>query len=267
MKKIFSLIIIFVALSSHELFLKTDSYFLEPFQTAELYLFNGTFDESENVITRDRIINDKVIGPNYQFAPGDDDYYDKDLQTYLKIRTGQSGTYVAGVSTLPRNIELSSEDFAAYLEHEGLSDVLSQREKLGIDDKAAVEKYSKHVKALLQAGEEPTEDYAKVLGYPIEFIPLANPYRLTVGDQMSFQLLFDGKPLPNQVVHMSWREGPGAKARDEMSRRTDEQGEFSFTIDAKGHWYVASIYMQESPEQGLDYESNWATLTFQIDQD
>jgi hypothetical protein len=267
MKKVFSLILLLIALSSHELFLKTDSYFLEPFQTAELYLFNGTFDESENVITRDRIINNKVIGPNYQFAPGDEDYYDKDLKTYLKIRTGQSGTYVAGVSTLPRNIELSSEDFATYLKHEGLTDVLSQRKKAGIDGEAAVEKYSKHVKALLQVGEEPTDDYTTVLGYPIEFIPLANPYKLTVGDQMSFRLLFDGKPLANQTVHMSWREGAGAKARDEMSTRTDEKGEFSFTIEAKGHWYVASIYMQESTEKGLDYESNWATLTFEVDQD
>ena len=42
-------------LSSHELFLKTDTYFLQKGEPAEIFLFNGTFDNSENAITTDRV--------------------------------------------------------------------------------------------------------------------------------------------------------------------------------------------------------------------
>ena len=45
---------------------------------------------------------------------------------------------------------------------------------------------------------------------------------------------------------------------------TGKDGEISFKIDKKGKWYIATIHMLESKEGGLDYESFWATLTFEI---
>ena len=43
-----------VVLPSHDMFLKLDSYFLEPNTPAEVKLFNGTFEESGNSIRRVR---------------------------------------------------------------------------------------------------------------------------------------------------------------------------------------------------------------------
>lgn len=250
---------ILVLLSSHELFLKTDSHFLDEGQPTELYLYNGTFDKSENVISRDRIEKARIVGPGYEFLPSNDDYYDKENATYLKFTTGKSGTYVAGISTLPRNIELTAEEFKEYLEHEGLDRVVKERDLKGISNRAVVEKYSKHVKALLQVSDGHTEDYSTELKYPIEFIPLQNPYILSVGDIIDFQLLYKGEPLANEVVHFS-----SDSASRVSASITDDDGEFSFEIDAAGKWYVATIHMEESQETGLDYESNWATLTFEI---
>ncbi len=264
MKRIFPLLLLFFLLTSHELFLKTNTYFLDKNEKAELFLFNGTFDTSENTITRDRIINARVTGPDYNFIPGDNDYYDKGNVTFLKLTTGNAGTYVAGISTLPENIELNGVEFTEYLEHEGLSGTIRDREERGISDKSAVEKYSKHVKALLQVGEELTKDYNTVLGYPIEFVPLNNPYKLKVGDRISLRLFFNGKILTDQVVHVSSRQFMGDTVAEEEQLRTDDKGEVSFTLDNIGQWYIASIYMQKSQEEGLDYESNWATLTFEV---
>ncbi|MGB5387726.1 MAG: DUF4198 domain-containing protein, partial [Eudoraea sp.] len=200
------LLTLFFLLSSHELFLKSDSYFFEENSLGELYLINGTFDESENVITRDRIINPKILGPNYDFKPSSDDYYDKGEITFLKFKTGNAGTYVAGVSTKSKAIELSGEDFTAYLEHEGFTEVISDRKTHGISDQAAREKYSKHVKAIFQVGEKRTDHFSTQLNYPIEFIPLKNPYALSLGDGMSFKLLYQGEPLGDQTVHISSRK-------------------------------------------------------------
>ena len=189
MSRILILIFGFILLTSHELFLKTDSYFLNANEQSELFLFNGTFDQSENIITRDRIINTKIIGPDYEFLPTEKDYFDKDEVTYLKFKAGKAGTYVAGISTLPRVIELSAEEFKDYLIHEGLTDVISEREEKGISNATAREKYSKHVKTLLQVSGKRTNHYAMDLGYPIEFIPLNNPYNLSKGDKLSFKLV------------------------------------------------------------------------------
>jgi hypothetical protein len=36
------------------------------------------------------------------------------------------------------------------------------------------------------------------------------------------------------------------------------------TLDAAGKWYVKFIHMARANRAGLDYESKWATLTFEI---
>ena len=264
MKKFFTLMLLFVFLTSHELFLKSDSFFMKSNESVELYLFNGTFDKSENTITRDRIVKARILGPGFKFYPKIEDYYDRDDATFLKWNTGGPGTYVAGISTLPRVIKLNATAFTEYLEHEGLIHTINDRKAKGISDQPAAEKYSKHVKAVIQVEDKLTNDFSTVLDYPIEFIPLSNPYELSVGDDLRMKLLFNGLPLYDQVVHIGSRSVSDSRDVEEKETRTDSSGEFSFKIDEKGKWYVASIYMQESKEEGIDYESNWATLTFEV---
>ena len=264
MKRMLTLVALLLLLSSHELFLKTEAYYLAPHQASELYLFNGTFDTSENTITRDRIVQAKILGPKYEFLPKETDYYDQGDVTFLKFQTGNAGTYVAGVSTLPNAIELSATNFQEYLEHEGLAEVVEERKRKGIDNASAREKYSKHVKAILQVSDQKTKHFQTALGYPIEFIPLHNPYSLKIGNSLTLKLLRDGQPLADQIVHYSCRSGSETRPVEEQSTRTDQDGIFAITISETGQWYVATIHMTESQEEDFDYESNWATLTFGV---
>ncbi|MBX2816911.1 MAG: DUF4198 domain-containing protein [Saprospiraceae bacterium] len=256
------LIICYLIFSSHELFLKTDAFFIDPGQETELYLFNGSFDNSENIITRDRIVNAKVVGGGKEMEIPTDNYWDKDEATFLRIGVGAEGTYMAGISTLPRILEMSAGDFKDYLVHEGLSDLVSERARNGNEDQSAREKYSKHVKCLLQVGETHSADYEKILGYPIEFIPLSNPYAMKVGDALSMRLLYKGEPLANEVVRTGYKTN--GKVYSGKTVRTNEEGICSIDINSPGKWYAATIHIHESDEGELDYESNWATLTFAL---
>jgi uncharacterized GH25 family protein len=261
---LFLLLFATVLFSSHELFLKTDSHFLQPDAPTQLYLLNGTFDTSENAITADRIINSKIIGPDYLLEPEEGQFMIKDKITYLNFTTGNPGTYVAGISTLPRILEMDANAFASYLEHEGLESIITERKALRIDDNGARERYSKHVKSLLQIGEESSMDFMKPLGYPIEFVPMSNPFKVGLGVPISFKLLRNGKPLANQTVHYSTAV-PGQNAHDnENATRTNENGLVTIRPNAKGKWYVATIHMETKEDDDVDYESNWATLTFEI---
>jgi hypothetical protein len=195
--------------------------------------------------------------------------------TFVIVETGDPGTYVLGASTNPNDLALTAADFNTYLEHEGNPDVLEARRANDELDEDAVERYSKHVKAVFQVGEERDTParwwqfwksgeppYLARLGYPAELVPLSNPYTLAVGDELRVLCLVDGQPVVNQLVIAGGETADGLT--EERAARTDEQGTVGFTIEAVGKWYIKFIHMVPSPDDELDYESKWATLTFEI---
>ncbi|MEO0900282.1 MAG: DUF4198 domain-containing protein [Bacteroidota bacterium] len=196
------LLVVFGLLCGHDLYIKMETYFLQPNQQATFSLYNGTFEKSENIITRDRMLDASfmVQGERVRITP--DQWEDQDTTiTQLTFDTGEAGTYVAGVSTKARNIELEADKFNNYLEHDGVLDMLEYRKSNNLLDQDAVESYQKHVKAIYQVGGVKTDDWKSVLGYPIEFVPLENPYKKHTGDQLEVKLLLDGVPLSNQLVY------------------------------------------------------------------
>jgi len=202
MRKKYLLPILVLVLCSHDLYIKMDTYFLSPKQEAILSLYNGTFEKSENIITRDRIIDASIVADAKRTSINPDQWIDQDSTiTQLPFKTGKSGTYVVGVSTKARNIELTAKKFNDYLKHDGVLDMLELRKKNNKLDQDAVESYQKHVKAIYQVGDKRTTDWSTPLGYPIEFIPHENPYEKYTGDQLLVQLLLDGEPLKNQLVY------------------------------------------------------------------
>lgn len=289
MKKRLLLIGALLLFSSHDMYLKLDSYFLEPHTPAAIQLFNGTFEKSENVITRDRMLDVSLVGNGERQAADYSQWSEKDSITILNFTTGAPGTWVAGVSTGPRNIEMSGADFNSYLEHDGILDMLEWRKENQALEQPAVEKYSKHVKTIFQVGDKTSEDWKTVLGYPIEFVPLENPYDLHPGHTLPVQLLFQGEPLANQLVYVgldadgsegtsNHSHAPGEEHEHEHTGsstddhthtggtqlRTDAEGIAKVFLPTKGTWYLRTIHLVPSEEAGLTHESNWATLSFAI---
>ncbi|WP_205127737.1 DUF4198 domain-containing protein, partial [Okeania hirsuta] len=124
--------------------------------------------------------------------------------TQFTFYTAEAGTYVTGVSTKARNIELTADKFNSYLEHDGVLDMLEQRKNDGSWDQDAVESYQKHVKAIYQVGDTKTNDWSTVLGYPIEFVPQKNPYETYTGEKLEVKLLLEGEPLSGQLVYADY---------------------------------------------------------------
>ncbi|MDX1463859.1 MAG: DUF4198 domain-containing protein, partial [Marinirhabdus sp.] len=106
MKKIFLLALVCLTLFGHDMYLKMDTFFLQPNQKATLDLYNGTFEKSENVIDRDRMQDASLLGNGQRTAIKNQQWTEIDSMTRLTFTTGEAGTWVAGVSTKARNIEL-----------------------------------------------------------------------------------------------------------------------------------------------------------------
>lgn len=266
-------------LSAHDMFLKLESFFLRPHATATVALLNGTFEASENVITRDRMEDVSVVGPAGVVHPPASAWRDTAMHHWhadsvdtalLEFETGAPGTYVIGVSTKPRVFTLSAREFDDYLEHDGVLDVLEARRAEPSAD-SVTERYSKHVKAVVQVGDARSDEFSVALEYPIEFIPLRNPYALGVGDTLEVRLEFGRRPVPNQLVYASYEghhghaEGEEHEHTTAVATRTDDRGIARIPLRAAGKWFVRTIHMVETTaEPDVDYESNWATLTFEV---
>jgi hypothetical protein len=249
-------------LLAHDLFLKLDDYFPQPNTRVLVPVLNGTFSSSEADVAPDRIVDISLVTPAGRARVGSDAWSARNDTSFLALETGAPGTYVVGVSTRTRDFSLDAESFNQYLEHDGIPDVLEARRRDNELDRDVVERYAKHVKALFQVGDVRTDAYATPLGYPAEIVPLENPYSLGVGSELSVVSLVDGGPVGNQLVIAG---GEGAEGTiPERSTRTDAEGIARFVLDTPGKWYVKFIHMVPSPEEGIDYESKWATLTFAV---
>jgi uncharacterized GH25 family protein len=199
-----------------------ETYFLQPNQEATLSLYNGTFEKSENIITRDRMLDASVVAQGKRSAINPAQWKDKDSTiTQLPFTTGEAGTYVAGVSTKARTIELTAEKFNNYLKHDGVINMFEYRTENNLLDQDAVESYQKHVKAIYQVGDVKTDDWKTILGYPIEFVPQENPYEKYTGDNLKVQLLLDGKPLVNQLVYANHLKVEHTHAHDDHTHAHD----------------------------------------------
>ena len=258
------LVVVSTALQAHDFFFRMDTFFVAPGATARIRALNGTFSTSENSITRDRLRDLSVVSPSGR-TQADTAFWSSTGDTSIfTLRAGTAGTYVVGASLIPREITLEAKDFNTYLADDGIPDVLAARKRDGELAKPATERYAKHIKAVVQVGSTRSGDFAVVLGYPAELVPLDNPYRLKPGSVLRVRAMVDSKPVANQLVVSGGRTPSGGRFQ-ERRVRTDASGIARVPLSSRGQYYVKFINM--APYRGaekLDYESKWATLTFEL---
>jgi hypothetical protein len=251
------------SLSAHDLFLKLDTYFLPPETSVRVTILNGTFTRSEGVVARDRLADISLVGPSGRRVLDTAAVTGRQKTSALRLSTGSEGTYVLGLSVRPREISLAGEQFNDYLKEEGIEDVLAQRTRDGKLKEPARERYAKHVKAVLQVGKTRTETASTVLGYAAEIIPLDNPYEVKRGGTLRLRCLIGGRPVGNLVV-IAGGLGPKEVALKETRMHTDSDGVVQLPLGVAGRWYAKFVKMERSTLPGVDYESQWATLTFEV---
>lgn len=254
---------------AHDLFLIVGDHDVRAATAIEIELFNGTFDKSENAIARDRMVDVTLVdGAGKQHEIPAASWRDDGPKAIVSLESGPAGTAVFGVSTKPRLIEMDATAFNDYLVHDGVLDTLEERKKNGTDDQPARESYAKHVKTVLRVGDQTSDCWKTVLGYPVEFVPTSDPFALEAGGALELSVLADGKPLPNQLVYASHEgyHGHGADGshQEAVKTRSDKDGKITVPVQKAGRWYVRLIHMTEDASGEYDYISQWATLTFEV---
>src|SRR4030095_9720192 len=138
-------LLIAATLDAHDLFLKPFAFFVAPGSDARLRVLNGTFEKSENSITRNRLRDLSVVGPDGVAHPDMSAWSETGDTSVFVFRTGAAGTYVVGASTLPRTLRLDAKAFNEYLASDGVTDMLASRKRSHELNTPSHERYSKHV--------------------------------------------------------------------------------------------------------------------------
>jgi uncharacterized GH25 family protein len=179
-----------------------------------------------------------------------------------RARVTEPGYTVAGYRSSPSSLELPADKFEAYLKDEGLEKVSSIRARRGDSEKPSKEIYSRCAKALLDAGGGGTSGFDRALGFRLELVPETSPKKLppSGGGSLPVRLLYEGKPLAGALAVAMNRDEPDKR----LSARTDKAGRVLFALPRGGVWLVKAVHMVPAPpESGADWESLWASLTFE----
>lgn len=248
---------------AHDLFLKPDRFFAKVNENILISVMNGTFQKSEAAVAFARLTDVSVVAPSgARTNPKETDFTKNETTAFLNFKPAEAGNYVVGLSTAWRENALAAKEFNEYLTLEGIPDVLENRKRDKELEKDARYRYSKYVKTILQIGDKQTDSYKTALGYAVEMIPQQNPYQLKKGATIEILCLKDGKPLIGQTV-LTGREFNG-KLATEKALRSNTKGIIKIKLDGAGKWYVKFINMVKIDDPNLNYESKWATLTFEI---
>ncbi len=176
------------------------------------------------------------------------------------LRTKAPGLFVIAYHSRPSSITLEAGKFEAYLAEEGLDRIIALRAERRESAAPGRETYSRCAKALVLSGKALAGGHDRRLGLPLELIPEANPFA-SVGGSLPVRILFQERPLEGALVVALPREEPGKK----LIARSDRDGRVVLELAAGRTWLMKAVHMVPAPAgSGADWESLWASLTFEI---
>lgn len=246
--------------SAHELLLKPPRP--APPGAVEIQVSNGDIDKSINSIDWRDVANVTVARAGVSQAIGASNWRVSGVASTLTIDASVAATYLLGVSTKPKDFEMSKAEFLDYIkeEHIEVATPVFRSDKV-------IERYSKHAISYLQVGGKRTADFRRRLDYPMQIRMIRNPATLRVGETARLEVLFHDKPLADQLV-LGGYEGFGHDAKGEpinkLRLRTNLHGVAAFKISNPGRWYAYLVHMRPLTDGSADYESFYATTLFDV---
>lgn len=249
---------------AHDKWLEAEPAFSARPTSAKLYLATGEALRQAELLPERR--PQRILSFQLRKATGVQDLvplFREDQQPIAVLPQLPAGSHLIRLDTSPIDIELEAGKFGAYLLDERLIAVLAERKQRGEEDAPGRERYSRHLKALIQIGGKIDGAVSQPLGQELEIVTLASPHLLGAAKEISVQVLFRGQPLAGCAVSAAqrWRNRV-----HEVYKRTDRAGKTSFAIEPHGLWLIRMVHMRRAEPKdaaaGIDWRSHWASFSF-----
>ena len=248
-------------LCAHDLYLLPDLFLVKTGSVLHVGFHNGdSFPESEAAPKVERLKEAKLSGKAGSFAV--ESLHISGKETLGSVMVPGAGTFLLSVRTMPSVIELSPANFLDYLKEEGLTEVMEWRASHQETEKPGRERYTKFAKSLVKSGQA-DGFYDHSLGFTLEIIPLADPYAIRGSGSLPVKVLFRGKAAAGLQLEAAWALGKEHKTT--VIGRTGADGAISVPLSKAGLWRLHALKMERCAEPNVaDWESSWASLTFEI---
>lgn len=230
---------------------------------------SSQFPTSVAAVAVERIIDARLVGP-----AGTDSIRELSIggtSLVLRHRPRTAGQYVVAVGIrAPRTVRESPAAFRRYVELEGAPELVERytREGRMPTTDSVTRRSTKFAKTLVRVGSGGAMTYDRVVGHPLEFVPLTDPLAMRAGDTLRVRLLYRGAPLAGARVHAGAAgagtpTGAAATRAVEQSPMTDARGEARIALTTAGLWNVRAIHVAPSAAgSGADWDVYWGSFVF-----
>jgi uncharacterized GH25 family protein len=171
-----------------------------------------------------------------------------------------SGVAAFWVKSPPKEIELKPDQVQEYLDEIDAPATVRQQWADTKEPKRWRESYSKHSKTFIRVGDAKTDtSWREPVGMFLEIVPEKDPTALRAGDDLPVRVLKDGKP------HADFSLGIiGAGDPKGTIQKTDAAGRVTFRLDKSDRWLLRGTDLRKSAKEGVDWESDFTTLTVEV---
>lgn len=245
---------------AHDTWLIPDQFNLAPKSTVTLDMTSGMeFPKLDAAPKPERVksANCRLAGKSFEItnklaAPNS-------LQ--FKTELADEGVATFWVKLPPRAIELTIDQVKEYLDEVDAPKALRQ-EWAAMKEPRWRESYTKHPKTFARVGQPQSDrSWAEPVGMFLEIVPEKDPTALKAGDDFPVRVLKDGKPFAD----FSLNAVSAGQIKGE-TRKTDADGRVTFHVSAAGRWLLRGTDIRKSRQPETDWESDFATLTFDVNQ-
>jgi hypothetical protein len=211
-----------------------------------------------------RITRYEAIAPNGGVINMRDDLRFGDDTKNAVFEFRARGAYILALETDDRaEVHLPAIRFNDYLNVEGLTPAIKERQRTHRLEADGSESYSRCAKSLVQVGPPNAaleEQITKPLGLSLEIIPQRNPYAEPRSATLPILILYEGLPLAGALVKLTNLE------HDEVPfemHTTNAEGQASFTMPAAGSWLLNVIWTKIQPQTSdTDFKTTFSSLSF-----
>ncbi len=225
---------------AHEFWLQPRKFLYRTGETVSIKFLVGENFEGENWSGNRQNIQELHLYYNGVEDELEECIADSTTGDSLNLQFFDEGTAMITFNSSNKFIELDPEKFQAYLEEDGLQNVIEFRKEHRETDSAGREYYQRSVKTILQVGSVKDETYEKETSLPIDIIPLNHPYLLKKNEELTIRILFNKEPLSRAVVKV-WHKLKNKTEKKEYT--TDQNGNFSFPVSISGQWMISTVKM------------------------
>ena len=139
-----------------------------------------------------------------------------------------------------------------------------QASKKGLSGVISIGKYEKFSKAIITNGK--TDDaFSKPMGHQLEIVPLEDPQNTKSGNEIRFQILYEGQPLTTEIY--ATYDGFSTHTNTyAYYSNSNEDGEVAVKITHPGTWMVRAQHELDEATADFDKQVLRAVLVFNINE-